>query len=74
MTTIDDKPVRPPRVWPGMSTRRSKIFELFVGFFPIWLTLLGVVFVFLMFLIQSCRNAALDRAAQASPLTIHDTE
>jgi hypothetical protein len=55
-------------IQPGMPTRASHIFELFLGFFPGWLALIGISIALLMPLIQSCRDAVLERAGQAPPL------
>jgi hypothetical protein len=51
-----------------MPTRTSQFFEFFFGFFPGWLALIGITVSLLMPLVQSCRNAALERAGQAPPL------
>jgi hypothetical protein len=49
-------PQRPP-FWP---LSRGKTLELFLGFFPGWLALIGVAIALLMPLIRSCRDAMLD--------------
>jgi len=60
-----DKPLKKPRVWPGMPTRRSEMFELFVGLFPAWLALIGVTMALMMPLIQSCRKVAIEDVKQS---------
>jgi hypothetical protein len=52
----DDKPVY-PQVWPGFPTRHSKLLELFLGLFPGWLAIIGIIIALLLPFVQSCRDA-----------------
>jgi hypothetical protein len=45
-----------PHVWPGMPTRESQMFEIFVGFFPGWTAILAILVALLLPLVQSCGN------------------
>jgi hypothetical protein len=72
--TNQERPATPKkvRVWPGMPTRGTQMVESFVGFFPIWIALIGITLALLMPLIQSCRNAAENRAGQAPRLNVEN--
>ena len=45
---------RPPRVWPGMPTRRSQMFESFVMLFPALLLAIALPTMLLIALFNSC--------------------
>jgi hypothetical protein len=60
MTPNDNKPRRRPRDWPGMPSRRSKLFEFFVGIFPDWIAIVGFSLALTFLLVQSCRNSILN--------------
>ena len=66
MGIVDDGKSKRAPIWPGMPTRRSQMFEFFLGFFPTWIGLIGITLVLLMPLVQSCRNALGDAGQPAA--------
>jgi hypothetical protein len=53
-----------PRFWP---TTRGKLLELFIGFFPGWIAVVGISAALLLPIIQSCRSWVRENAGQAPP-------
>jgi hypothetical protein len=49
-------PEKRQRWWPGMPTRETKMVEVFLGFFPGWIAIVGILVALLLPLIQSCRQ------------------
>jgi hypothetical protein len=62
---------KPPRVWPGMPTRRSQMFESSIVLAP---AIIVIGLALLLPLVNSCREMAMKNAGQASPLNGPDHE